>query len=512
MTSSTRTVAKAPSQASPRPLLLATLLGVFTGIQAADPAIASTALLTSSRALHMNASTQALASSISTLMLAATVITTGLAADRLGRKQVLLAALLLTAVGDVVTAAALNPTMFLIGRAMAGVALGAVFGSSFAYLRTVTPEGKLGTAMGVFSAAGGVVPILSGFAGGILIAVNWRLAFLVIPVMSILALVAAMVFLPSVARVGGGSLDALGQTLLALSIVSMLYGFSHAPAGAGSPLTWAPLVGGLLLFVVFLVRGHRIKNSFFPMSLLRNPGFLAAVCIGFGFNLFQGTSVLQVGNLWQFVDGWSTFTVSLAFLPATLLSIGTSVLLGRMDFQRSTLIAGIAAVASCLAFAVVLVTNNYWAILPALLLAGVGFAGLVPYGSLILGIAPADAFGVVTSSRTTIGQFGYSVGLAGGMVLLDAFTGSRVTHDLVTQGVSPADLGESLNAVHKYTQFGTKPTGDDAQILVKVAHSAYQSAFATTMVITAVVIALFVSLALVAHRRWDRTNAAAAAR
>lgn len=446
-------------------------------------------------------------------MLAATVITTGLVADRLGRKQVLLAALLLTAVGDIVTATAVNPTMFLIGRTVAGIALGAVFGSSFAYLRTVTPDGNLGTAMGVFSAAGGVVPILSGFAGGILIAVNWRLAFLVIPVMSVLAFVAAMAFLPSVARVrSGGSLDALGQILLALSIISMLYGFSHAPAGASAPSTWWPLVGGFLLFVVFLLRGHRIRDSFFPMSLLRNPGFLAAVCIGFGFNLFQGTSVLQVGNLWQFVDGWSTFTVSLAFLPATLLSIGTSVLLGRMDFQRSTVIAGSAAVASCLAFGVVLVTNNYWAILPALLLAGVGFAGLVPYGSLILGIAPPQAFGVVTSSRTTIGQFGYSVGLAGGMVLLDAFTGSRVTHDLVAQGVSPADLGESLNAVHKYTQFGIKPTGDTAQILVEVAHSAYRSAFATTMAITAVVIALFVILALVAHRRWGKADAGTGAR
>lgn len=65
MTSTTRTAEKVPSKASNRPLLLAGLLGMFTGIQAADPAIASTALLTSSRALHMSASTQALASSIS---------------------------------------------------------------------------------------------------------------------------------------------------------------------------------------------------------------------------------------------------------------------------------------------------------------------------------------------------------------------------------------------------------------------------------------------------------------
>lgn len=456
----------------------------------------------------MDPATQAIASSISTLMLAATVITTGLAADRLGRKRVLLVGLLLAAVGDAVAATALDPAMFLIGRAVAGVALGAVFGSSFAYLRTVAPEGKLGAAMGVFSGAGGVVPILSGFVGGILIAVNWRLAFLIIPVLSLLAFVAAWAFLPSVPKTGEGPLDALGQSLLALSIIGMLYGFSHAPAGATSPLTWGPLAGGILLFIGFLVRGHKIPYSFFPMSLVRNPGFLAAMCIGLGFNLFQGTSVLQAGNLWQFVDGWSTFTVALAFLPATLLSIAASVALGRFGFERSTVIAGIAAVGSCLAFGLVLVSDSYFAVLPALLLAGIGFAGLVPYGSLILGIAPPESFGVVTSSRTTIGQFGYSVGLAGGMVLLDTITGNRVTHDLVKQGVTPPDLGEALNAVHKYTQFGTMPTGDSAQALVHLAHNSYRQAFVSTMAVTAVVIAALTVLALIAHRRWTAAQSA----
>ncbi|PWJ25033.1 putative MFS family arabinose efflux permease [Branchiibius hedensis] len=489
---------------------LAALLGLFTGIQGADPGIASTALLTSSRALHMDPATQALASSISTLMLAATVISTGLLADRLGRKRVLLGALLLAALGDAVAAAAMNPAMFLIGRAIAGIALGAVFGSSFAYLRTVTPEGKLGAAMGVFSGAGGVVPVLSGYVGGYLIAVNWRLAFLIIPVLSVLAFVAALVFLPTVPKISGGPLDVMGQATLALGIVAMLYGFSHAPAGASSPLTWGPLLGGILLLVGFLVRGHRIAHSFFPMSLLRNPGFLAAVCIGFGFNLFQGVGVLQVGNLWQFVDGWSTFTVALAFVPMTLLSIAASVLLGGLSFERSTLIAGIASVASCLAFAAVLVSRNYLAILPALLLMGIGFAGLVPYGSLILKIAPPESFGVVTSSRTTIGQFGYSVGLAGGMVLLDAITGNRVTHDLVKQGVTPPDLGEALTAVHKYTQFGSTPAGQNGQALVTVAHDAYRSAFVVTMTVTALVIAALTAMALVAHRRWVAARVATA--
>ena len=82
-------------------------LGLLQAIQAADPNIASTALLSAGTALNMG-TLSALAASISTFILAATVITTGMLADRLGRKKVLLAALLISAVGDPITSTSAN--------------------------------------------------------------------------------------------------------------------------------------------------------------------------------------------------------------------------------------------------------------------------------------------------------------------------------------------------------------------------------------------------------------------
>jgi len=94
-----------------------------------------------SRGLHMAGGTLALASSVATLSTAATVISTGLLADRLGRRRVLMVGLLIAALGDLMVALAPTTSTYLLGRAIAGVGLGAVFGAAFAYIRAVAkPE------------------------------------------------------------------------------------------------------------------------------------------------------------------------------------------------------------------------------------------------------------------------------------------------------------------------------------------------------------------------------------
>jgi hypothetical protein len=118
-------------------------LGLLAGIQSADPGISSTALISAGKDLAFGG-LDGLAASVSTLALAATVISTGMLADRLGRKKVILVAMLLAIVGDGVVAIAQNPWMFIIGRAIAGIALGAVYGAAFAYIQYFGAKSKGG--------------------------------------------------------------------------------------------------------------------------------------------------------------------------------------------------------------------------------------------------------------------------------------------------------------------------------------------------------------------------------
>jgi MFS family permease len=175
-----------PSESTPASRWAIPLLGAMAAIQGADPNLASTALVGMSRGLHMAGGLLALAASISTLALSASVISTGLLADRLGRRRVLMAALALAALGDVVAGLAPVSVVFLLGRVLAGVGLGAVFGASFAYIRVVTPPGRIAGAIGVFGAVCGTVTLGLTFLGGALSSIDWRLAFGVIPAAAVL--------------------------------------------------------------------------------------------------------------------------------------------------------------------------------------------------------------------------------------------------------------------------------------------------------------------------------------
>ncbi len=511
MTGSAAASGAAPGAAARKATALAVpLLGIMGGIQTADPTIASTALVESARALQMDAGLQAIAASISTLMLAATVITTGLLADRIGRRLLLVLALALSALGDLIVAVAVDPALFLTGRALAGVGLGAVYGASFAYIRAVVPQGKIAAAMGSFAAFNAVSMIVVSFIGGSLASVDWRLAFIVVPVVTLISISAVLAVLPRQPRSARGPADVAGQVVLALGIVGVLYGISHAGAGMTSPLTWAPLLAGLVLLVLFVIVEKRGAHPFFPIELFRNPGFLAAVGMGIAFNFAQAVGILQLANIWQYVYGFSTVEVSLGQLPVTVISVAASIYIGRrlsagLSPATAIVISGAASVLGFLAFALILISHEFWFFLPGMLLIGFGMSGLVPYGALVLRLAPPAQFGAVTSSRTTIGQFGYAVGLSGSMILVDAITREGVIHRLKDAGVTPARYGEALDAIYAYAQNGTVPSGDNGTALLQGAAASYEVAFVTTMVVTAAIVGVLSLLTVFALRRFERT-------
>lgn len=484
------------------------LLGIMSGIQSADPTIASTALLDSSRALGMTAGTQTIAASISTLMLAATVISTGLLADRIGRKRLLILALLTSIAGDLVAALAFDPLSYMIGRALAGVGLGAVFGASFAYVRAVVPASRVPAAMGMFGAAGMVGTIAASFSGGALASVDWRLAFLVVPLTCAALIVATALMLPKQPRQATGSMDILGQALLAFGLIGVLYGISHAGIGLDKPLTWAPFLIGAVLLALFTLREVRSAHGFYPVALFANLGFIAAVCMGLAFNFAQAVSTLQFANIWQFVYGFNTVEVSMAQLPLAAASVASALWVGRlltrgMSPAKVVAFTGMSAVAGFVLLSLVLFTQSFWAFLPALLLIGLGMGGMVPYGSLILQLAPPAQFGAVTSSRTTIGQIGYSIGLSGGMILIDALSHGTIVARLREAGVPASRTGTALDAISQYTTHKTVPPGVDGKAILVDAAVGYKQAFVVTMIVSAAIIAVLCAVAVIAYRRWS---------
>ncbi|MFM8773605.1 MAG: MFS transporter [Actinomycetota bacterium] len=489
-----------------KPLIPLLFLGLLAAIQSADPNISSSALLTAGKALDMG-TLSALAASISTFVLAATVITTGMMADRLGRRKILMAALLLSAASDILVALSPDVYVYLIGRALAGVGLGAVFGAAFAYVKTfATGKGGLPAALGLFTAGSSLFTLIITFLGSSLVGVDWRLAYVVVPALSLVSIVLALALLPKDGpRVAHqGSWDFTGQLLLAVGIIVFLYGVSHATNGLTSPLTVIPVVVGVVVLALFaLWMRKKGEDGVFPIRLFREPIFIAAVLIGLVFNFSNGVLLLSFSNLFQYANDLKGLSLSLMQVPFLLAGIVAALVVGRMRgagriSQRGAVLVGTVVLIAGLAlfaFTAIARPPNALVFLPALLVAGFGLIiPAIPYGGLFLQEADPKHYGAVSSSRTTVGQFWYALGLAGSTVLIDGLTRNAVANK----------LGPSAGTeLEQWSASGGKPS--NTSVLPDAAY-AFSASFAVTMVVLAVLVAVAGVVAWLLLKRFQHAD------
>lgn len=471
------------------------LLGFLAAIQGVDPNVANTALVGATRGLNMSGSTVSLAASISTLALAASAVTTGLMADRLGRRKVLIAALVLGIVGDLVVAASPAAAFFLLGRAVEGVAMGALYGAAFAYIRFVRAPKDIPAAMGIFTAVIGATAITFTFLGGAISSIGWRVAFLVVPVLCLVAIPLVLKVLPAQPRVRvGEKTDAVGQLFLAGSVVLLIFGCSRLGKGLLRLDSGGVLLVGLLLLVGFILWERKYEHHFFPVEIITHPGFLAAVCAGLIYNFTNAISFLQLANLWQYVVKLTTLKVSIWQLPFLFAGILGALVFGRLMKNGLTnrsvvLLSGLMTGTGFLLLYLARNGTTLVAFLPGAIFAGAGcLVASLPYGNLIIEEAPPEYYGPVTSSRTTFGQFFYAAGLALGTVMVNGLTSGGTIKRLEAAGVPPTEIGTAMGSVTAFASKGTQPTTSLGQKALAAATPSYVQAFGTTMLVTAAVV------------------------
>ena len=484
------------------------LLGILAAVQGSAPNIAATALVGASRGLDMVGGDQALAASMQTLAIAASVITTGLLADRIGRRRMLVAALVTSVVGQLIVALAPVPLVYILGQAVSGVGLGAVYAAAFAYIQVLAAPGRLPAAVATFAASSGAASVIFTFAGGMLAGVDWRLAFVLVPVLSALSIPAVFALLPVVPPTVSEKRDVWGQIALSGGMIVFLYGVSQLASSLTSPLTWGAMALGLVLLAAFVWSQTKVAHPFFPVGLFRRPLFLAALCAGFVFNAGGAVAFLQLSNLWQYVLGLAPSAVAVWQLPVSVTSILGAIVLGRlmtrgMTPQTSLLTGGILSAAGFLVAYAVRDVSTPLAFVPAGILIALGItAAALPYGTLVLSEAPAEFYGPVTSSRTTFGQLFYSLGTALSTVVVTQLTISGITSRLQADGMSGSAVDQALTSVGTYVKDGVRP---DAQVF-DAAIAAYRDGFGALMIGMAAVALIASAIGWALIRKAARTT------
>jgi EmrB/QacA subfamily drug resistance transporter len=191
----------------------------------------------------------------------------GRLADIYGRKKIFTIGISVYTLLSFLSGISTSATMLIVFRALQGVGSAMIFGTGIAILTTVFPANERGRVLGISTAAVYLGLSLGPFAGGLMIEhFGWRSIFLAnLPVgLFILALV-AWKLKGEWAEARGERLDYLGSGIYAVSLVSIMYGFTRLPGLLG----WALLALGAVGMVVFVKWEMLTKSPVMNMDLFR---------------------------------------------------------------------------------------------------------------------------------------------------------------------------------------------------------------------------------------------------
>lgn len=473
------------------------LISIISSLLPLNSAVANTALASTAKDLGMPAATVADAATMGTLAIAATIISTGFLADILGRRPIMMAGLFLVIVGGALTAMAASTSIFLVGRGISGVGIGAAFGASFAYVETIAGERRIGSALGYWVSIRTVALLVGGLVGGVLAThAGWRVALMLVPALAAASLLLVPPWLPRIRRIPAAGFDVVGQVLLAIAIAAVLLGVADLSTAAARTRGWLEITVGVVSLAAFIVVERRSRAPVFPIELFTRPVFVAAALAGMLWNFIAGAAVLQFSQLWEYVLRMPTGQVAFAQLPYVLVSAVAASWAGRRlaagaSTRRLIAAGSVAAILGFVSTAVLLFHVSLLACVPGLMLLGFGVSALsVPQARLFVAEAPADKVGVVLSSRTAFGQFGYSLATALTVVLVDRLTIGGVTRRLEDAGVPSAQVPAALDETWTAIRSATQPWTDLGHRALAVAAPSYVHAFVWTMVICAAVVAV----------------------
>lgn len=246
-----------------------------------------------------------------------------------------------------------------------------------------------------------------------------------------------------------------------------------------------------MLLGAFAVWEARNPRRFFPVAILRSPCSWPRCASGSSTTLGNAAAFLQLMNLWQHVNGLPTSEVAVWQLALLFAGIASGVVAGRVISKgvsnRATGVVG--GILSALGLALLAIAHDSTTLgpfLPGMILGGAGVVvAAVAFGNRVLREAPPECLGPVSSSRTTFGQFAYTVGFALSTVMIDRLTVGGTTARLEAAGVPANQLATGLDAVTAYAGQGTRPDTALGQQALAAASGSYGTAFQTTMLVVA---------------------------
>jgi EmrB/QacA subfamily drug resistance transporter len=348
------------------------------------------------------------------------LLTFGALGDRLGRKWVFMAGLVVFGAGSACAAWSGTPDRLTAARALMGVGAAALMPSTLSILTNVfTADRDRARAIGIWSGTAGLGVAIGPMLGGLLLVhFWWGSVFLINVPIVVVGLVATAFLVPNSKSPHPRRPDPLGAALSVVGVSLLLWGIIEAPSRTWtSPLVLGALAASVVLLTCFVLWERSTRHPMLPLEFFKNRRYSAAIA-SLALLLFAllGLFFLLTQYL-QFALGFSPLKTGLAIGPialVVLVAAPTSVVIARRFGTKPVVAGGLLLVAAGLGlFSRTTVHSTYTTALPSIALIGLGVGlGLAPSVESIMGSLPISDAGVGSATSDTSMQLGGALGVA----------------------------------------------------------------------------------------------------
>ncbi|KRN29775.1 hypothetical protein IV38_GL000665 [Lactobacillus selangorensis] len=394
-------------------LLVTIAIFIATFLSAVEGTIVSTAMPTIVESLHG----MKLMNWIYSIYLLTNAMTTpiwGKLADRMGRKPVFIAGLVIFIVGSSLCGLSQNMLTLIGFRALQGIGAGAITPVSFTMLADIYPIEERARIMGLNGSAWGIASIFAPLIGGFIVEkLTWHWIFFINVPIGLITLVMIMAYFHEDWKASKAPIDYVGSLSLMATLLFVLYAFQvigEAPINYG--LVIGLFVAAVIAFLMFVRTEKRVADPIIDLKLFENRTFvvqslIAALVSGFliGFDAYV--------PMWtQGILGLPATMAGFAVTPSSLMWIVGSFVAGRLfvKFAPKQILWGSLSflLVATLLFANIPITTPFWFFFVIATICGIGFGITITTTTVTTqnSVAPNEV-GVATSFNTlsrTLGQ------------------------------------------------------------------------------------------------------------
>jgi EmrB/QacA subfamily drug resistance transporter len=341
--------------------------------------------------------------------------------DLMGRKSLLMAAIILFMIGSVVGALAGDMGMLIVARVIQGLGGGGLMILSQAVIADVVPPRERGKYMGmmggVFAIASVAGPLLGGwFTEG----PGWRWVFWINIPLGLLALAGAVFFLKLPKHAGKPKLDLGGMVLLAIATTCLVL---FATWG-GSKYEWSdPIILGLIAGAVvsaaaFVFVESRTAEPIIPLHLFKDRNFNLATIAGLMIGVAMFGAIGYLPTYLQMAFSVNATESGLLMIPMMGALLVASVVSGQLvsrtgRYKWMPIVGGVLVAAALVMLSTLNPGSPLWEICAYLAVMGLGLGLSMQIMVLMVQNSfPLREVGTATASNNFFRQIGATLGSA----------------------------------------------------------------------------------------------------